>query len=79
MPITGGGPNGPYGIVVPPPPPPPPITLYISPAALAAASDEQRLRIAEIELEFSHRVSKELAKAYAEVLSVLRARQDEAK
>jgi hypothetical protein len=79
MPVTGSGPNGPYGIVVPPPPPPPPITLYISPTTLEAATEEQRLRIAEIELEFSHRVSKELAKAYAEVLTVLRARPDEAK
>ncbi|MEJ0044828.1 MAG: hypothetical protein WDN04_00710 [Rhodospirillales bacterium] len=60
-------------IVHPPAPPPaPPVTLYISADVLELATYAQRVRIAEIELEFSHRVSKEMAKAYAEVLAVLR-------
>ena len=71
MPGNQGGPNGPY-ITPPAPPPPPPVALYIPDSVRALATPEQLARIAEIELEFGQRVAKEVSKAYADVLAVVR-------
>jgi len=74
MPGNQGGPNGPYIVPPspPPPPPPPPVALYIPDSVRALATPEQLARIAEIELEFGQRVAKEVSKAYADVLAVVR-------
>jgi hypothetical protein len=63
------GPSGPYFV---PPPPPPPLALYIPDTALADATDEQRAKIALIELEFAQKVSVLLSKTYAEITTLLR-------
>jgi hypothetical protein len=76
---SGGNPIKYREVIPAPTPPPPPVALYISPTVLEVANYEQRLRIAEIELEFSHRISKELVKAYAEVLATLRGKAAEEK
>ena len=65
------GPSGPY-FVPPPPPPPPPLALYIPDTALADATDEQRAKIALIELEFAQKVSVLLSKTYSEITALLR-------
>jgi hypothetical protein len=48
------------------------VALYIPDSVRAQATAEQLARIAEIELEFGQRVAKEVSKAYADVLAVVR-------
>jgi hypothetical protein len=68
------GPSGPY--ITPPPPPPPPLALYIPENVTETVNDEQRAQIAQIELEFGRQVASLVAKSYADILAVLRLRQD---
>jgi hypothetical protein len=64
------GPGNPYNEV--PPPPPPPLALYVPSSVTDCAHEDQRRRIAQIEVAFAQRVSVLLSEAYAEILEVLR-------
>jgi hypothetical protein len=69
---TGGSPIKLRAAHIVPPVPPSPFTLTLPEEVLETATPDQLQRIALIELEFSHRVAKEITKAYGEVLAVLR-------
>ena len=69
---SGGSPIKYRALHVVPPSPPSPLGLSLPDDVRETATLEQLRRIAQIELEFSNRVAKELAKSYAEVLAVLR-------
>ncbi len=75
MPDPGGSPIK-YSLVAPTAPAPP-VALYIPEAVTEAATPEQLIRIAVIELEFAQRVAKEMSKAYADVLTVLRGKKED--
>jgi ABC-type uncharacterized transport system YnjBCD ATPase subunit len=51
------------------------VALYVPQSVRETASEEQERRIAQIELQFAHRVSVLLAETYSEIQAVLRTEQ----
>lgn len=74
---NGGGPIK-LSVVHNPPTAPAPTILPVPEDVRAAATHEQLVRLAQIELEFAHKVSRELARAYDLALTVLRGPEGEA-
>ena len=72
MPTSGGGPVQ-YIETNPCPPSNPQITLSLPALVTAVADDEQRRKIALVQLAFARQVSKLLAEAYADVEAILQA------
>ena len=70
MPNHGDGPIQ-YSEVVSCPPTNPQVTLSVPPAVLQGLSDEQRMRIAKIQIDFAQRVSRALQRSYGEIAAVL--------
>ena len=70
MPNHGDGPIQ-YSEIVPCPPTNPQVTLSVPPQVLQGLSDEQRMRIAKIQIDFAQRVSRALQRSYGNIAAVL--------